>query len=105
MRRISSYRISWKRVIISSTTCGESHSGNSTGKRVAWRPRTLNGLVSPLRMSKSSQQIGQHRFDTTMNFWSMLCKSYQINEHHHDASKHYLHELSQNGILDRICGR
>jgi hypothetical protein len=45
MRRSSRYRISWKWVIILSTTCGESH---STGKRVAWRPWTLNHLVLPL---------------------------------------------------------
>src|ERR1700676_3388249 len=56
-------------------------------------------------MSKSSQQIGQHRFDTTMKFWSMLCISRQIDEHHDDASKNYLDELSQNGVLDSICGR
>src|SRR6266436_5753477 len=87
MSMSSSRTICLKREIISSIQSSESHDGNSTGNRMLCRPRTWNRLHLFLKMSKSSQQTGQLRFDTAIMVWSMFCASHQTDEHRGHTNK------------------
>ena len=77
-----------------------SQEGSSTGNNEVWKPRTLKASVSPLRTRRSSQQTGQHNFDTAIFLRSKFCTSCQHGKHylmlgilHLDQTMHFLWQI------------
>ena len=89
-------RWSRKRTTIVSWTCLGSVSGNAIGVTTGWQPRIAFSLSSTW---KSSQQTGQHNFETETislaKLWEVMNEKFHIQAH---CKTKYLGKISQSAV-------